>query len=708
MIWRVWADQLRQTPQAAVTDLLRGAANITPFERVAPHEFLLAVLPRDSRNVRQALLGEPSAATADSDADLPDCLDQGLAAWLSTQRSAPLPAARKLSAYAAQVCEALQWPLYFQLPQSRALLHAERAQWLQWLSSLTLSAYRDPEYDYWQTLAVQQHDDQLQFFWQSFVLEAGRTRSLRYLNLGLLALARLPLSEEDSLHNLRLQVQALVNRYQRRQNWGVAAQEELADALRGVMARNPSLNAANYRAFLADMLAPLGEHKTLSVLSLLGLAKVPSKPGYTAVPGHLYKLKSVGTSEDTRQVVCGIRQSSNLATAWKVTRVFLSTHEDYVRRTGDSFDFVRALDECARALCKKYPLRDPEVRDRLFQWIYLAVRLEADNPRLWMLWALALRQADQAQRAEWVLWAMTRRFPTDRQCRLDLARLLADSNRADDQAQVQRLLGQVLQLDPNNLHAHSTLAQFAIRQRDWPTALAHAQRGLKIDPANGQCALLLATAYARSNAVDDLKTAINHLQRFVQRYPGDLIAEGYLDKLLKRQQLAEPGKPPILDDDEQPARAKTDTAPPESNAAWLSFAASLRADLAAESAVGARLLPLPQALRLAVQQGQWDSDVLANYDASVQREFPLETRVWRYLQVCSDRSERERAGQAVIKTLAAEAEAAGNDRSWPDYLDKQWQTLNHADEATVRERGAPWLTALLDRYQPLPAPLLAS
>jgi hypothetical protein len=198
-------------------------------------------------------------------------LDTGLAEWLLIQRQATLPKGRKLSAYAAQVCEALQWPLYFNLPQSRAVLRADRALWLQWTARLTLSAYRDPEYDYWQVLASRQNNNALQSVWQNFVIEAGRTRFHRYLNLGLLALARLPLSANDSVRNLRLQVQALVQRYIRRESWGSVAEEELAENLRGVRVRNPSLTDDQYRAFLLNMLSPLGENKSDSVLELLGL-----------------------------------------------------------------------------------------------------------------------------------------------------------------------------------------------------------------------------------------------------------------------------------------------------------------------------------------------------------------------------------------------------------------------------------------------------
>ena len=61
MSWRQWAEQLRQSPATAVAALLRGSADISPFDRVEAHEFLLAVLPRSSRLVNQTLLGEPTS-----------------------------------------------------------------------------------------------------------------------------------------------------------------------------------------------------------------------------------------------------------------------------------------------------------------------------------------------------------------------------------------------------------------------------------------------------------------------------------------------------------------------------------------------------------------------------------------------------------------------------------------------------------------------
>ena len=719
MSWQAWADALRRDPQQAVGDLLRGAADVGPFERAAPHEMLLAILPRAARLRTQALLGEPrsSAPPPEQCADLPALLDTGLRDWLLAQRASAMPPARKLSAYAAQLCEALQWPLYFPLPQTRAALRDERVRWLQWLSSLTLSAFRDPEHDYWQVLAAQQPDDDLQVFWHAFVAEAGRTRSARYLDLGLLALARLPLREDDSLRNLRLQVQALVHRYRQRRAWGTSAHEELAQSLRGVMARNPSLSATNYKAFLQDLLAPLGEDRVVSVLSLLGLMHVREVHQVATVPVDGYRLEPPGQANDTDQAVRAVRNSQGLHQAWDAIRPLLDAHEAFVHRTGDAYYFVRTLDKCARALCNRYSIADAQIQGRLFQWIQLALQMDADNPRIWLLWELALRKTGHPRRAQWVLWEMTRRFPDHLPCRVELARLLATSDAPREQAQAQRLLRQVLRLDPEHLHAHSTLAQLAIRKGDWAGALDHAHRGLQIAPDHEASAVLLASAYARRREPGDLDAAIEHLERFTTRYPGQLKAEDYLRKLLHRRSTAQAQ---FVDQDDAEPPTRTEAAAPETDPAWRAFAESLRTWAAGREPSSPRsddplaidrVLPLPTALRQALDRDQWDEETLAHYDAAAQREFPLETRLWRYLQTLhadtASEADQDRAKQAVEHWLQAEQRAPSYDSpTWLQFLMTSWQALTDPAEASL-EAGRDWLKDLLDRYHPLPAPLYA-
>jgi tetratricopeptide (TPR) repeat protein len=323
-----------------------------------------------------------------------------------------------------------------------------------------------------------------------------------------------------------------------------------------------------------------------------------------------------------------------------------------------------------------------------------------------MLWELALRKADQPQRAQWVLWEMTRRFPDQLPCRVELARLLADSGQAEAEQQALGVLQQVLQLDADNLHAHSTLAQLAIRRQDWDGALFHAQQGLRVDAANEPCAMLLATAYARRNAPGDLDCAIEHLQRFVTRYPGNPNADGYLRVLLKRQQQAAQGKL-VAGDDGAATQPSPKAAPEETDAAWLAFQASLQPQ-AATGALAGRVLPLPQALSVALQEQDWQA--LADFDEASQEEFPLETQLWRYLSLLNQPQaalpQKNAAREALQACLDHERQAPSYDsKSWLDYLAQHWHTLQ-TESPEALASGRAWLADLLARYQPLPAPLM--
>jgi len=80
------------------------------------------------------------------------------------------------------------------------------------------------------------------------------------------------------------------------------------------------------------------------------------------------------------------------------------------------------------------------------------------------------------------------------------------------------------------------------------------------------------------------------------------------------------------------------------------------------------------------------------------------------LRTDSPSSERDRARQAVQAWLDAETQALGQgkqgNKSWVNYLNKYWEMLN-ASVDTALTIGEEWLKDLLNRYHPLPAPLLA-
>ena len=721
----VWIEQLRSHPKVAVGDLLSGAARISPYDRAPAHEFLLAILPRSCRRVSQQLLGAPpgdaSHELTGQSLDLRAQIDLGLSQWLLEQRERSLPVARRLSAYAAQVSEALQWPVYFEFPQSVAALKADRAQWLAWLDKLVISTYRDPQYDYWQVLASTQIDDSLQFHWQTFVVEAFRTRSPRYLDLGLLSLAKMPLIEDDSVRNLRLQVQALVNRYQRRRDLGVVALTELVAKIASVKTRNQSLSAVNFRAFLEPLLSHLSDDTRASVFAQIGLGQRAAE-AISRQARASYKLEPPGRADETDEAVRGVRTSTTLADAWKAIRPLLTAHEAHLRKSGDSYSFVRTLDRCARSLCEKYQVRDPEVRDRLFQWIHLSLQVEPNDPRLWMLWELALRKAGYAQRSAWVLWEMTRRFPEQLACRVELARLLAQSPESVNQAHSEQLLREVLRIDSRNLHAFSTLAQLATRAGNYAEALSLMQQALAIDSTNEACAVLQAQAYYRRNEPGDLEMAIDGLQRYVTTNKGNLIAERYLNDFVSRKQSPTHAGQAVLEKDDPSLKIRDEK--PETDLAWLAFSRSV-ADVSASNAgstmqhanvniadIPGLVLPLPLTLKQALERNKWEPTLLDAYDEQITQEYPLETQLWRYLAALHASSLRP-AEMGVQRQLLQQwgrpqiQTGSENNNTWQAYFETHWSELNTQSAENALNSGKEWLIALLDRQRPLPAPVLA-
>lgn len=149
MAWNQWANSLLQEPKQAVTDLLRGVADILPYERAGTIEFLLAVLPRESRTVQTRLLGEPAAALEGKEplagSSYVEKLDDGLVAWLMEQQGRDDPPVKKIASYAAQFCDAFQCPMYFVLPKTSKLLLESGVSWDSWFDLFATAGQTGPD-----------------------------------------------------------------------------------------------------------------------------------------------------------------------------------------------------------------------------------------------------------------------------------------------------------------------------------------------------------------------------------------------------------------------------------------------------------------------------------------------------------------------------------------------------------------------------------
>ena len=89
----------------------------------------------------------------------------------------------------------------------------------------------------------------------------------------------------------------------------------------------------------------------------------------------------------------------------------------------------------------------------------------------------------------------------------------------------------------------------------------------------------------------------------------------------------------------------------------------------------------------------------------------MEIRLWRYLRTLhsdsASETERDRAKRSVESWLDKERKAPSYDSpSWMPFLAKTWQSMTASIDAAL-DLGTEWLAELLDRYRPLPPPLLA-
>ena len=194
------------------------------------------------------------------------------------------------------------------------------------------------------------------------------------------------------------------------------------------------------------------------------------------------------------------------------------------------------------------------------------------------------------------------------------------------------------------------------------------------------------------------------MQRFVRRYPGNPKAEGYLGDLLRRHARGEEGP---LTEEAPPLTVQSAAA--ETDPLWLAFAHSMQAAPApAASNEAGRLPVLAQALRQAAAAAAWATPLLTRYDAASQRQLPLETALWRYLHALANQADAAILAseqQAVQQQLALEKNTQHANDTWPLYLAQHWAELCSGGDAALAA-GQVFLTELLDRYRPLPAPLL--
>lgn len=172
-----WLGHFKRDPAGALDELLRGIADVAPYERAEPVDVLLALfgsLPKED---------PPWLA-----------LDRALSSWLVSRRKDDPEVRRRygLSRYVDELIQALVAVYRLPLPETAAMLHRELTSFDVWLHDLYLGPARDPAGELWRVMAQTQRDRSLLEEWYRLCEEAGRSLPEHWIDIGLLGLRRLP------------------------------------------------------------------------------------------------------------------------------------------------------------------------------------------------------------------------------------------------------------------------------------------------------------------------------------------------------------------------------------------------------------------------------------------------------------------------------------------------------------------------------------
>lgn len=424
----LWMDELDRSPETAVDDLLRGLADITPFERAGAADTLVTVFG--------ALPAEDSRRQA---------LDEALAAWLAARRGEgpEVRCERGMSRYIEELIEALTAVSRLRLPGTADRLRASFASFRDWLTPLALGRGQDPALELWRIMALMQTDRRFLKDWYRLCEESGRSLHDGYFNVGLLGLRRLPAPDGSEDGRLKPEVIAGLFRWAARLPPGQAGRKTFQHRLTALNVLYPR-TPQRWR----ELLLPFRDIHAEAVFWdwIEGAGFKLGKPAKDR-PGavHLALLPPKSRSDDL------LRRLTEEPSAPLLPEVeaLIREHERYAEATGDAEILVRLATTFSRRLRYQVP-------SQALSLARLAHRWQPSNPYTWTHWAAAFEALGEEDRAEVVYWETVRRFPENPVARVALSNLLARNRRKEE---AEALLRETVARFGDNAPALTALAE---------------------------------------------------------------------------------------------------------------------------------------------------------------------------------------------------------------------------------------------------------
>lgn len=500
MIVVPWLAEFERDPAEAVDELLRGVADVAPYERAG------------AADVLATLFGGLAEDNPDRRA-----LDEALGDWLFARRGDGPKVRREhgMNRYVEELIQALTAVYRLRLTGTAERLRASFASFHGWLKSLALGPGQDPALELWQIMALMQHDRRFLGDWYRLCEEAGHSLPEAYLTVGLLGLRRIPGYEGEEVEpggSLRPEVIAGLFRWAARLPQGPASRkifQRRFGALRVLYPRSPqrwrdiilplleAYPGAPFHEWLEDASMKLGRggHRSNAV------ATVPSRSRF----GDL--LRRLG-KEPTSRLVNEIR-------------ALVQGYEGYAEATGDPELLVKVACDFSGRLRRRAP-------GEALRLARLANRWQPNNHYTWTHWAAALEVLGKEDRAEVVYWEAVRRFPDNPVARVALADLLV---RVDRSEEAEGLLREAVDRFPDNAHSHVALAELLARAKRFEEAEALLRKSADRVRDDAHCRVFLAEVLARTNRLDEAEAL---LRKAGEDFPDDLVARNTLASLLAR------------------------------------------------------------------------------------------------------------------------------------------------------------------------------
>ena len=466
-----WLEVFRSDPDQAVDDLFNGRAGAGSDLRLDLPEFLYQMFPPHLTRERKQL-------------------DEALSNWLEHMREGyPTQVARLgFSVYGKRIGDALIALQLLDLPETRHRIRTEVDPWLRWLLPLRLAPERDPGLECRRLLTRGQPDTRHTAMW----LRLASDRRPEYLAVALVGLQSLP-SQGDARTNQRLMLQALL-RHSVRARPDVSTARRLFNqryaALRGLFPRGPAhwtrlLSEAldGFDNSAQDRLARELAHELRERMTS-GRSRQPQKGRAAYEPAPKEEMDRLWLDLD------GTAHQPE-ALAWRLFSLLERNH-DYAEATGDSYYFVRTLNNLGHRLLQRHQVAKAEMA-RLGLHIERALAWEPMNPYSWMLWADWLDAQGWSDAREWTLREMLRLFPDNEASRVELARLLVGRGE-DHWDEAEHWLREAAERNPDGKHSRVELARLLIARGEdhWDEAERWLRQLMEQDPSNEPALVVMA------------------------------------------------------------------------------------------------------------------------------------------------------------------------------------------------------------------------